>query len=173
MSPSKIATHNLRPPRSMHDRELDHDNLPKKSMENNEIPRSSLTERIRHVIHDGVADGHENSHHISHSVALTAEVIDPATAQHLIEQEEQWIKEESTESTISSTQLPVGPSEKNDMTIDEEEKAAELERTQSKASLAIMMANFPDGGKWAWFALTGATLIAFSTFGIPRSRRLL
>src|SRR5271169_2929235 len=135
MSPSKYAPHNLQPPHSMHDRE-DHDNFTNKSMENNEIPRPSPTERIRHVIHDGVADSHENSHHISHSVALTAEVIDPATAQHLIEQEEQWIKEESSESTISSTQSPIGPSEKKDVTIDEEEKAEELERIQSKASLA-------------------------------------
>jgi hypothetical protein len=56
------------------------------------------------------------------------------------------------------------------MTIESEEKreASDLERQKSKSSLAAMMADFPDGGKWAWLSMTGATLIAFSTFGRPR-----
>jgi len=106
-------------------------------------------------------------HHISHSAALIAEVIDPATAHHIVVEEEKWINSE--EEVISSAgALSSEPSsEKVGYTADSNENNdEELQRTQSKASLAIMMANFPDGGRRSWLALFGATLIAFSTFGI-------
>jgi hypothetical protein len=99
--------------------------------------------------------------HISHSVALIAEIADPATARHIVHEEETWAAEHS-ESEISSSQMDM---EKGEVVTEGEE----LARAQSKASLAVMMANFPDGGKWAWLSLLGATLIAFSTFGMTNS----
>lgn len=47
--------------------------------------------------------GHDSTHrHISHSVALTSEVSDPATAQHIVHEEEKWAADNS-EGDISST----------------------------------------------------------------------
>jgi len=118
--------------------------------------------------HARSADVHgDQQPHISHSVALTAEVLDPAVAQVIMEIEKQWAqdKEDNFSDSVVSSATPV--SEKNDLSIDEEEKAEELERVQSKASLAVMMANFPDGGRRAWLTLVGATLMAFATFGTP------
>jgi hypothetical protein len=109
-------------------------------------------------------------HHISHAVVLTAEVADPATAQHLVEEEEKWAADKISQDEISSTESPHSTSEKNGITLNEEENGEDLRREESKASLAIMMANFPDGGRWGWSALVGATLIAFSTFGMTWRR---
>jgi hypothetical protein len=115
------------------------------------------------VDHPSVGD----QHHISHSVALIAEVADPATAQHIVEEEEQWVKSEAVASTADvSSSLP--PSDKIEYSTEANEPNEELQRVKSKASLAAMMADFPDGGKWAYLNLIGATLIAFSTFGISR-----
>ena len=109
---------------------------------------------------------HQHSHqHISHAVVLTAEVADPATAQHLVEEEEKWAADKISQDEVSSTQSPTTSNEKNEITLNEEENGEDLRREESKASLAVMMANFPDGGRWGWAALVGATLIAFSTFG--------
>jgi len=119
-----------------------------------------------HLHSGGHAD--PEHHHVSHAAALTAEIIDPAAAKHIIEEEEKWVEDDVTESVVSSTQSPVTP-EKNDLTIDVEEKGQELQRVQSKASLAAMMANFPDGGRRAWFTLAAACAIAFCTFGIVTS----
>jgi hypothetical protein len=122
---------------------------------------------VLHEDHARHADVHgDHPHHISHSVALTADVLDPAAAQHIVEVEQQWAEDKEdnlSESAISSA-TPV--TEKNDLSIDEEEKGEELGRVQSKASLAVMMA---DGGRRAWLTLVGATLMAFATFGTPSS----
>jgi hypothetical protein len=125
---------------------------------------------VLHEHHTRHADVHgDHPHHISHSVALTADVLDPAAAQHIVEVEKEWAedKEDNLSDSAVSSAIPV--TEKNDLSIDEEEKAEELGRVQSKASLAVMMANFPDGGRRAWLTLVGATLMAFATFGIPSS----
>lgn len=125
-------------------------------------------------LHHGNSPQGEHHHqqhthqHISHAVVLTAEVADPATAQHLVDEEEKWAADKISQDEISSTASPHSPTEKNEITLNEEENGEDLRREESKASLAIMMANFPDGGKWGWLALVGATLIAFSTFGMPR-----
>jgi len=128
---------------------------------------SVLREEDHHARRADVHGDHQ--HHISHSVALTAEVLDPAAAQHIVEVEKEWAedKEDNLSDSVVSSAIPA--TEKNDLSIDEEEKGEELERVQSKASLAIMMANFPDGGKRAWLTLVGATLMAFATFGTPAS----
>jgi hypothetical protein len=124
--------------------------------------RNSLTHHMEPRETDIAPLAHDTTHrHISHSVALIAEVPDPATAQRIVHEEEKWAAENS-ESEISSAQIDT---EKGETIMQGEE----LARTQSKASLAVMMANFPDGGKWAWFSLAGATLIAFSTFGMTNS----
>src|SRR5277367_2501033 len=103
---------------------------------------------VRHEGHRQMqqADNHEHHHpdHISHSVALTAEIQDPAAAQHIVEVEKEWAEGTLSDSVVSST---TPTAEKNDLSIGEEEKAEGLERLQSKASLAVMMANFPDGGR--------------------------
>src|SRR5271170_7136998 len=127
----------------------------------------ALHEEDHHARHADVHRDHQ--HHISHSVALTADVLDPAAAQHIVKVEKEWAedKEDNLSDSAVSSATPV--TEKNDLSIDEEEKAEELERVQSKASLAVMMANFPDGGRRAWLTLVGATLMAFATFGTPCS----
>jgi hypothetical protein len=53
--------------------------------------------------------------------------------------------------------------EKNEIEGVEARRDTELQRIQSKMSLAVMMADFPDGGKWAWLSLVGATLVGFCT----------
>ena len=103
-------------------------------------------------------------HHVSHSVALTAEIQDPAAAQHIVEVEKEWAAEDNLSDSVISSATPT--TEKHDLSIDEEEKSEGLERVQSKTSLAVMMANFPDGGRRAWLTLAGAALMAFATFGI-------
>lgn len=117
--------------------------------------------------HQVVGYSHSSDHHISHAVALIAEVNDPATAHHIIEEEEKWVK---SDGGASSTQSPSvkPPSEKIEYALETNENDEELRRTQSKTSLAAMMKDFPDGGRRAWCALVGATLIAFSTFGRDR-----
>jgi len=72
-----------------------------------------------------------------------------------MEVEKEWAedKEDNFSDSVGSSATPV--SEKNDLSIDEEEKAEELERRESKASLAVVMANFPDGGRRAWLTLAG------------------
>jgi|SRR5579862_3850689 len=130
------------------------------------LPGSLANTQQRHSVEAAHPAGHHAGHHISHSVALIAEVNDPATAQHIVEEEEKWVKSETvTASTDASSIGP--PSEKIDYNAEANETTeTELQRVQSKTSLAVMMADFPDGGRWAWFSLIGATLIAFSTFGI-------
>jgi hypothetical protein len=118
-------------------------------------------------VHQGEHHHQERPHqHISHAAVLTAEVADPATAQHLVEEEEKWAADKISQDEISSTDSPHSPPEKNGISLNEEENGEDLRREESKASLAIMMANFPDGGRWGWSALVGATFIAFSTFGM-------
>lgn len=130
---------------------------------------------MQNLLHNHNSAHHHQEHphhHISHAVVLTAEVADPATAQHLVEEEEKWAADKISQDEISSTDSPHSPPEKNGITLNEEENGEDLRREESKASLAIMMANFPDGGRWGWSALVGATLIAFSTFGMTWRRPL-
>jgi len=104
-------------------------------------------------------------HHVSHAVALTAEIADPATAHQIIEKEEKWATsadDNTSDTPLSGNDAQQPETPKNQVTVQEEEK---MERVQSKADLAAMMANFPDGGTRAWLQLLGATLIAVSTFG--------
>jgi hypothetical protein len=109
------------------------------------------------------SDGHV---HVSHSVGLTAPILDPATAQDIVIREERWSENKLSISETSS-EGPVNSSAKNEMAIESQEKlpADDLERQKSRNSLALMMENFPDGGKWAWLSLAGASMIAFCTFG--------
>jgi len=135
-------------------------------------PSEAMHARLPHEGHDHsdhTGNHGSHPHHISHAVALTAEIQDPAAAQHIVEVEKEWAEDNLSDSVVSST---TPAAEKNDLSIDEEEKAEGLERVQSKASLAVMMANFPDGGRRAWLTLVGATLMAFSTFGAPPSNTL-
>lgn len=122
---------------------------------------------VTHAGHDHSqqADNHgHDHHHISHAVALTAEIQDPAAAQHIVEVEKEWAAKDNLSDSMVSSATPT--TEKHDLSIDEEEKSEGLERVQSKVSLAVMMANFPDGGRRAWLTLAGAALMAFATFGI-------
>jgi hypothetical protein len=98
--------------------------------------------------------------HTSDDPGLSARVSDPATAQGC---ERQWAEEKLSTSEKSS--LPLDTAEKNNI-IEAEVKLGDGDLEQkSKTSLAGMMLNFPDGGLWAWLSLSGATMIAFSTFG--------
>jgi hypothetical protein len=123
-----------------------------------------------HVDHEIVPS--DGQRHVSHSVGLTAPIPDPATAQDIVIREEEWASKQVSTSENSS-KSPVDSSAKNEMTIESlEEKlhADDLERQISRNSLELMMANFPDGGKWAWLSLAGATMIAFCTFGTPHRK---
>jgi hypothetical protein len=101
-----------------------------------------------------------------HTDALTAEAADPGAALHIIEEEEKYIGADgASDSVPSSSQSPIGGADKLDVDADEKEAGDEISRTQSKASLAVMMSNFPDGGTRAYAVLFGATLVSFSTFG--------
>src|SRR5579859_7608746 len=73
----------------------------------------------------GHSDGHQHPH-VSHAVALTTDILDPAAAQHVVEREEQWIEDKLSESEGSSTGTSTGLNEKQDITIDEEEKGDAL-----------------------------------------------
>jgi len=115
------------------------------------------------------SDHTHTHHHVSHAVALTAEIADPATAHQIIEKEEKWAAsadDTTSDSALSGNDAQQPERPKNEVSVEEEEK---MERVQSKADLSAMMANFPDGGTWAWLQLIGATLIAVSTFGMMPS----
>jgi hypothetical protein len=101
--------------------------------------------------------------HVSDTAALAVDILDPARARHILEHEKEWINWENEKSTSSS---PEALTEKNEIEGVEEGRDIELQRIQSKMSLEVMMADFPDGGKWAWLSLVGATLMGFCTFGM-------
>lgn len=100
-----------------------------------------------------------------HTDALTAEIADPGAALHILQEEEKYVADGASDSVPSSSQTPIGGTDKLEAHVDEKEAGDEIQRTQSKASLAVMMSNFPDGGTRAYAVLMGATLVAFSTFG--------
>src|SRR5271170_3633259 len=112
----------------------------------------------------GLFHGHQHHPYTPHHTdALTAEIADPGAALHILEEEEKYVADSASDSIPSSSERPIGGTDKLDADVDEKEAADEIRRMESKTSLAVMMSNFPDGGPRAYAVLIGATLVAFST----------
>ena len=101
----------------------------------------------------GLADTRTQYPHLSDAAMLTTAVGDPLPHQHFDEEGKKWIEYDLSESATSSTKQTSGSTDKNEVIIEEKLETHDLERTQSKTSQASMLADFPDGGKWAWFSI--------------------